>query len=196
MMKPIGLIIIVGILALGGGLVVRDLVAPGAINVVSQLKKEAGILVRKVKDKPISQQMLPEFEFPDMDDKIHPSSEWQGKIRVINFWATWCPPCVKEIPDFIQLQEQYGSKNLQFIGIAVDDTESVKEFLTKTKINYPILIGDFTGASFMSLIYQLGNTSDAIPFTVIVNQKGEILLKNQGGISKEEILDVIQPLMN
>ncbi len=196
MMNRTGLIIIVGILALGGGLVVRDLVAPSAVNVVSQLKKKAGIFVRELKDKPITQQILPEFEFPDMADKMHSSSEWQGKIRVINFWATWCPPCVKEIPDFIQLQEQYGSKNLQFIGIAVDDKGSVKEFLTKTKINYPILIGDFTSASFISLIYQLGNASDAIPFTVIVNQKGDILLKHQGGISKEEILDVIQPLMN
>ncbi len=172
MMKPIGLIIIAGVLALGGGILVRGLTLPA---------------------EQVSAQPLPDFEFPDVSDQQHSISEWQGKIRVINFWATWCPPCIKEMPAFVEMQDQFGSKGLQFIGIALEDKEPVKEYLAKMKINYPILIGDFAG---VSLAHQLGNTVDAVPFTLIFNQKGEIIYQHQGGISKEDILEVIQPLMN
>ncbi len=172
MMKPTGLIIIAGLLALGGGILVRGLSVP---------------------TEQVSSQPLPDFKFPDLSDQQHSISEWQGKVRVINFWATWCPPCIKEIPAFVEMQEQFGTKGLQFIGIAVEDKEPVKEFIAKIKINYPILIGDFDG---VSLAHQLGNTADAVPFTLIVNQKGEIIYQHQGGISKEDILEVIQPLLN
>ena len=85
------------------------------------------------------------INLPDVFGNIHSISEWQGKILIINFWATWCPPCRKEIPEFIALQEQYSAKGLQFIGIAIDDQDSVQEYLVSTKINYPMLIGGVTG---------------------------------------------------
>ena len=119
-------------------------------------------------------------------------SEWQGKIRVINFWATWCPPCLKEIPEFIALQEQYATKGLQFIGIAIDDQDPVGEYLATIKINYPILISGDTG---IGLAHQLGNIVDAVPFTVVVNQQGQIIYRHQGEFSKEQILKIIEPLL-
>lgn len=161
-MKPTGLIIIAALLALGGGIMVRGFLSP----------------TEQTKPSP-----LPDFNLPDVTGNQHNISEWQGKIRIINFWATWCPPCIKEIPEFIALQEQYAAKDVQFIGIAIDDQESVEKYLASTKINYPVLIGEVNG---IALAHQLGNVIDAVPFTLIVNQQGQIIHRQPGEFSREK----------
>ena len=159
------------LLALGGGIMARGFLTPAEQT---------------------SPATLPDFNLPDVSGKQHNISEWQGKIRVINFWATWCPPCLKEIPEFMALQKQYAAKGLQFIGIAVDDQEPVAEYLASTKINYPILIGGLTG---IALANQLGNRVDAVPFTLIVNRQGQIMHQHPGEFSREQIMAVIAPLL-
>jgi thiol-disulfide isomerase/thioredoxin len=171
-MKATGLIIIAAVLALGGGILARGLVPP----------TEQG-----------SPAPLPDFNLVDVSGNQHNISEWQGKILVINFWATWCPPCRKEIPEFMALQEQYGKKGLQFIGIAIDDQEPVEDYLATTKINYPILIGGVAG---IALANQLGNRVDAVPFTLVVNQQGQIIHRQPGEFSREQIMEIIAPLIN
>lgn len=171
-MKSAGFIIIAAILALGGGIFVRALLAPAD------------------KTSTIS---LPDFNLLDVQGNQHNISEWQGKIRVINFWATWCPPCLKEIPEFIAIQEQYSGKGLQFIGIAIDDQEPVEQYLGSIKINYPILIG---GVDAISLAHQLGNSFDALPFTVVVNRQGQIIHQHRGEFSREQIMEIITPLLD
>ena len=171
-MKLPGLILIAALLALGGGILARGFLSS---------------------TEPTQPTPLPDFSLPDVAGTQHAISEWQGKIRVINFWATWCPPCLKEMPEFIALQEQYADKGLQFIGIAIDDQEPVEKYLASTKVNYPILIGDVTG---IALAHQLGNIVDAVPFTVVVNQQGQIIHRQPGEFSKEEIMKIITPLLN
>jgi len=172
-MKTAGLIlIVVAVLALGGGIVARGLLSPTDQTSVMS---------------------LPDFTLPDVSGQPHAISEWQGKLRVINFWATWCEPCIKEIPEFIALQNHYADKGLQFIGIAVDSPEAVASYLSSISINYPILVGDMPA---ISIAHQLGNHIDAVPFTVIVNQQGQIIHQHAGEFSKEKILEVITPLLN
>jgi len=171
-MKTTGLIIIAALLALGGGIMAR------------------GLLSSFEQTSPTS---LPDFNFPDVSGNLHSISEWQGKILVINFWATWCSPCRKEIPEFVALQNQYSAKGLQFIGIAIDEQEPVEEYLAATKINYPILIGSVTG---IALAHQLGNQIDAVPFTLVVNQQGQIIHQHPGEFSSEQIMEIITPLLN
>ncbi len=171
-MKVKALIIIVAMLALGGGIMVR------------------GLLSTPEQTKPTT---LPNFNLADVSGNQHNISEWQGKILVINFWATWCPPCRKEIPEFMALQEQYGDKGLQFIGIAIDDQEPVEEYIATTKVNYPILIGGVAG---IALANQLGNRVDAVPFTLVVNQQGQIIHRQPGEFSREQIMEIIAPLIN
>jgi len=136
---------------------------------------------------------LPAFSLPDLSGKQHSFSEWEGKIRVINFWATWCPPCRKEIPGFIALQQEYAAKGVVIIGIAIDDGEAVADYLKETKINYPVLMGTDDG---IALARQLGNGVDAVPFTVIVDRQGKIIHRQPGEFSKEKILEIITPLMS
>jgi thiol-disulfide isomerase/thioredoxin len=142
--------------------------------------------------KTTNQILLPEFSLPDLSGKAHSMSEWQGKVRVINFWATWCPPCLKEMPEFTNLQNQYAAQGLQFIGIALDDPEPVKEFIAAQKVNYPILLGGEQGTQ---IAHNLGNLVDTVPFTVIVNKKGQVVKSKIGELTKEELLKILVPLL-
>jgi len=138
------------------------------------------------------QSVRPNFSLPDLEKKIHSNREWDGKIVVVNFWATWCPPCVAEIPMFIELQKKYGKRGLQFIGVAIDDAESVKNFVDTMGINYPILLEHSRGTTARSF----GNSLGALPFTAIVNQQGVIVDRQMGEISRQELLRVIQPMLD
>ena len=138
-------------------------------------------------------QPLPEFSLPDLSGQQRTVSEWQGKILIINFWATWCPPCKKEIPEFIKLQKQFAERGVQFIGIAIDDKEPVDEFLSFTNINFPVLIAPEEG---VALAHKMGNLIDAVPFTVVVDAQGQIIHRHQGEFSNEQILEIIKPILS
>jgi thiol-disulfide isomerase/thioredoxin len=170
-MNRIALISLVAAIALGGGI--------SAARFLSHLEKTR-------------QSPLPDFSLPDLSGVQHNIDQWQGKILIINFWATWCPPCRKEIPEFIDLQEQYSHKGLQFIGIAIDEQEAVNQYLNSTKINYPVLIGADKG---IALAHQLGNSVDTVPFTIVVDQHKQIIHRQPGEFSREQILKLITPLM-
>ncbi len=135
---------------------------------------------------------LADFTLADLEGKQHPISKWQDKIRIINFWATWCPPCLKEIPEFIKIQNEFADKGIQFIGIALDDKQSVQEYLTAHPVNYPILMAENQGTA---LSRQLGNVFNAVPFTLIVNRQQQIIYQQPGEISREKILEIIKPLL-
>jgi len=132
-----------------------------------------------------------EISLPDVLGKQRQLSEWQGKIRIINFWATWCPPCLKEIPEFIKLQTEFKNNNLQFIGIAIEDQTTVKEYLNNNPVNYPMLIG---GDKAIALSQQLGNIVNAVPFSLIINQQGQIIHRQPGELSREKIIEIIAAL--
>ncbi|OQW94629.1 MAG: hypothetical protein BWK79_05225 [Beggiatoa sp. IS2] len=135
----------------------------------------------------------PDFQLLDLEGKIRKNAEWDGKIVIVNFWATWCPPCIAEIPIFIELQQQYEKQGIQFIGIAIDQLESVQNFAKKQQINYPILIGNNNDEA-ISISRNFGNDLGALPFTAIINQRGEVVLRHRGEIERQEIEKVILPL--
>jgi len=165
------LIFFVSALALVGGIFVQNLPVKNGINTAIPALK---------------------INLPDSAGKQRSISEWQGKIQIINFWATWCPPCLKEIPEFIKLQAEYQDKNVQFIGIAIEDQAAVEQYLKTTQVNYPMLIAGDEG---ISLSQQLGNIVNAVPFTLIVNQQGQIIHRQPGELSNEKIIEIITPLL-
>jgi thiol-disulfide isomerase/thioredoxin len=122
----------------------------------------------------------PEFSAVDLNDKNRNIKEWDGKVILLNFWATWCPPCKKEIPDFIDLQNQYGAQGLQIIGIAIDDKEPAKDFAETIGMNYPVLV---TGGDGVKLAQRYGNVAGVLPYTIIINRAGEISSTIRGELS-------------
>lgn len=136
----------------------------------------------------------PPFELPDMQGVSRHIKTWDGKVLVVNFWATWCAPCLREIPVFVDLQKKYGDKGLQFVGVTFDDLEAIQGFTKTSKIqfNYPILVGE-DEAMTIAAVY--GNTIGALPYTVIIDRKGKIVHGQIGEISRRSVEDIIKPLL-
>ena len=129
-------------------------------------------------------EIRPDLEFRGLDGRPHKLSEWNGKLLLLNFWATWCAPCVKEIPLLVEAQQQYGARGLQVVGIAMDETEPVREFQARLHINYPIMLG---AAEIIAAMDQLGDQLGAFPFSVLIGPDGRILGRTSGGLEREDI---------
>lgn len=135
---------------------------------------------------------LPEFGFPDLSGRQHGVAEWRGKVLVLNFWATWCPPCREEIPELIALQKQYAEKGLQVVGIAIEELDPVREFVDFVDMNYPVLIAGDAG---LALTRQLGNVLGAVPYTLVVDRQGRIVYGQPGQVTKDKMVKIIEPLL-
>ncbi|MCW8923100.1 MAG: TlpA family protein disulfide reductase [Gammaproteobacteria bacterium] len=133
----------------------------------------------------------PEFAMADINGQVRNIKEWDGKIILLNFWATWCPPCLREIPEFVELQEKYGEQGFQVIGIAVDNEEDVRDYMNETEINYPIVAAESEGVELSS---RYGNKIGGLPYTVIINRKGEISDKIMGELSKIKAEKILEKL--
>jgi len=129
---------------------------------------------------------------PDVDGKDQPLAQWSGKVLIINFWATWCGPCREEMPMFVRLQREQGANGLQFVGIAVDQTDKVRQFADEIGLNYPALIG---GYGAMELSKTLGNSLMALPFTVIVDRAGRVAHTQLGPLKEEQLASIVRQLL-
>ncbi len=135
---------------------------------------------------------LPAFTFNDLEGKSRQSSEWKGKLLVVNFWATWCPPCLKEMPLFIEFQERYREQGVQFVGIAIDDLQMVQDFYDVYDINFPVVIGGVDGTK---LANRMGNRFGLLPFTVIFDRDGKRHYVHSGEMDKATLEAQLLPLM-
>lgn len=125
--------------------------------------------------------VYPSFSLPDLEGAERDFSEWDGKHRLLNFWATWCAPCRREIPLLKAFQDERGGEGFQVIGIAVDFPEQVTAYAEQAEFNYPILIGQ---EDAMAVAETSGIEFIGMPFTMIVAADGELLNTHVG-----EILD-------
>ncbi|MEM6998428.1 MAG: TlpA disulfide reductase family protein [Pseudomonadota bacterium] len=135
---------------------------------------------------------VPDISLADTNGLQRQLSDWQGKVLVVNFWATWCPPCREEIPVFIELQNEYEAQGLQFLGVALHSAEEILDFMVEQRFNYPSLVGS---TDVIALGEQLGNDIGALPYTVVVDREGIIRFTHRGALSKEQVLSAISGLM-
>ncbi|MGQ0651637.1 MAG: TlpA family protein disulfide reductase [Betaproteobacteria bacterium] len=129
---------------------------------------------------------------PDLDGRPTPLMGWQGRVLVANFWATWCAPCLEEIPLLATVQRQHAGRGLQVVGIALDQAPKIRDFVAKTPAGYPILVGD---GSLVGLMQKLGNPSGGLPFTAILDRKGSLAHRKLGAFKGAELAGIIQPLL-
>ena len=126
---------------------------------------------------------------PDPQGKIRALADWRGQVLVVNFWASWCPPCREEIPAFSRLQRKYQESGVQFVGIAVENARKVAEFVAILPISYPVLVAETEGNRLMR---QLGNASAGLPYTIIVGRDGKIGLTHLGRLSEAQLEEFLR----
>jgi thiol-disulfide isomerase/thioredoxin len=134
-------------------------------------------------------QQRPDLEFRDLDGRPHRLSEWDGKLLLLNFWATWCTPCLKEIPLLVQAQREFGPRGLQIVGLALDQREAVEAFRTRLGINYPLMLGE---ADIIAAMDALGDQFGAFPFSVLIAPDGRILARESGALTADELRNWIE----
>lgn len=111
-------------------------------------------------------------------------AEFRGRPLVLNFWATWCPPCIKEMPDLDRFQRDFASRGWRVVGLAVDGPTPVRQFLQKTPVSFAIGLAGFDGTE---LSRALGNTTGALPFTAVIGAGGRIVQRKLGQTPPEEL---------
>ena len=131
-------------------------------------------------------------QFVDLENKPVMIGRWQGKILLINFWASWCGPCKTEIPHLIDAQKSFAGKNVQVLGIAVDSLQNAKDFSGRLGINYPILVNQ-DGA--IALSQKLGNVLGVLPFTVLIDQNGNVKAVEVGMLNESKINKLVDMLL-
>ena len=130
----------------------------------------------------------PAFSLPDLDGTPREFAEWDGKHRLLNFWATWCAPCRREIPLLVAFQDQHGAAGFQVLGIAVDFPEQVTSYAEQTEFNYPILVGQ---QDAMAVAESSGIEFIGMPFTMFVASDGEYIGAYIGELHQSHLDDIV-----
>ncbi|MBA3697098.1 MAG: TlpA family protein disulfide reductase [Methylotenera sp.] len=140
----------------------------------------------------LSTQTLFTTNLPDENGVSQALSQYQGKIIVLNFWATWCPPCREEMPELSELHKEYQAKNVVVLGIAIDEQAQVKMFRKEMPVSYPLFAAEEEG---MSLASNLGNNKGVLPYTVIIDNKGKVIKTYFGRINKPLLAPTLNSLL-
>jgi len=164
----------IGLLAIGfGGFLLQSNMAGKSNPAIQSANESLAVGDTKV-----------QFELKDVDGILRHSSEWDGKAQLINFWATWCAPCRREIPLLIATQEKFAADNLQIIGIAVDFPDEVAAYAEAAEFNYPILVGQ---EDAMAVAESSGIEFIGLPFTMVVSPAGDLIKTHVGEIVADHI---------
>ncbi len=161
------------------------------LSVVALLALGAGLFWQLSSHTPARHQGFT-LSLPDSTGKPRSLEEWRGNVVIVNFWATWCPPCLEEIPEFIRLQTQYRDQPVQFVGIAIDNEDAVQEFILAHPVNYPMLIA---GDNALSMTASLGNLANVLPYSIILNQQGQIVYRHTGLLPAKKLEEQLAELL-
>lgn len=145
----------------------------------------AGLLSYKYQDEQSPRRL--DFNLQDLQQQPRTAADYDGQLVLLNFWAPWCAPCRAEIPMLNELQAEYGKRGLQILGPAVDKLDAVQDFITKTPISYPVLIG-------MPGILRLQDAygEQRLPFSILIGRNGRVVYRHAGELKRPDIVPLIE----
>lgn len=126
---------------------------------------------------------------PDLEGKPQSLSQWKGRVLVVNFWATWCPPCKEEMPEFSRISSKFAANGVKFVGISIDSADKVLAFQKETPVSYPLLIGKL---ETLDLSSDFGNRAKGLPFTVVLRPDGRTQQVKLGKFATVDLENAIQ----
>jgi peroxiredoxin len=141
----------------------------------------------------VSTQPLFAAKLQDENGEFQALGQWKGKLIVVNFWATWCPPCLEEMPELARLQDKYRDQNIVVLGISTDELDKIQEFSSEHPVSYPLLSGNLEA---MELGISLGNDKGVLPYTVIIKSDGTIAKTYFGQVDQKLLEQTLVPLIS
>lgn len=153
----------------------------------------AGVAVSWWVRSPVPTAQAPPLVLSDLAGQMRRLADWRGKVLVVNFWGTWCTPCLEEVPVFDALARTFRAQGVEFVGIAIDAPEPVRAFVQQHRIGYPMLLGD--SAVALAWMHAAGNTAGGLPFTVLLDRGGRIVEVHLGPLAAEILRAKLAPLV-
>jgi thiol-disulfide isomerase/thioredoxin len=138
-------------------------------------------------------EIAPALNLKDLDGKPLSLADWKGKVVLVNFWATWCAPCMDELPMLVQTQAEFGPRGLQIVGPAMDDAAAVKPMLARFGINYPV------GADYSAVdaaMRAFGNDAGALPYSVLISRDGHVVQRILGALHAADLKVLLEQQVN
>ena len=140
----------------------------------------------------ISSQTLPSEQWGNLDGGQNRLTDWKGKVLIVNHWATWCEPCRKEIPMFMDFRAMYIDQGLELIGMAHDDIDQVRRYVDSMGMDYPqLLAGEMQGRKWLASL----GSNGSLPLTLVFDRAGQLRAKKLGLMSKTELVEAVSPLL-
>lgn len=161
-----------------GGAVLAAVLGGWLQHASQQARVPDGVHVARVGEQ------APDLALAGLDGQEHRLSDYRGRRVLLNFWASWCQPCLKEMPDLVQAQTKIGEKGPIIVGVAMDDPAAVRRFLTTHPLNYPVLLGRLDSPS-TSL--RLGNVGEVLPYSVLLDENGRVLFSRRGPLDAADL---------
>ena len=136
----------------------------------------------------------PDYTLSTVDDQFLSAGDWDGKVVLVDFWASWCVPCRREMPEFNRLRAEYSDQGFEVVGIAADDLDKVQEFLGEVPVTFPIVYGEVD--AIMDISEQYGNDYGGLPFSAFVDREGNVRYTQRPGlVTFEDAEAVLQSLL-
>lgn len=142
---------------------------------------------------PVNVETLYTASFPDAQDKLQPLSQWRNQVVVVNFWASWCPPCRDEMPELSALQDKYRNRGLVVLGLSTDDANTLRATQKESPQSYHLLAAGDAG---MDLAIGLGDQEEVLPFTLVLAKDGSIAASYWGRLNMQALEQSLLPLLH
>ena len=145
------------------------------------------------KEDAVLDQLRPGFSHLDTAGRPVSADEFDGKVLLVNFWATWCEPCVEEMPMLSRLQQELAGQDFQVVGVALDNADRATKFAAKMDLHYPVLVG---GTDVVLTGKRYGNASGMLPYSVLMDRKGVIRWTFLGALDEAELVQKVESLLH